>query len=251
MSFQETQMAYSQRTNTEKLRKKKGLFLVLWFLCILGSWSLLPYLYHTGVVPRSVPLAKMFLVSTAQAMLFFGIVCFLSYLLIPKTDLLPFLTDHPLKRIAYPGVLAGLLVGSLLFLLDRTLFQSSLLAGAHPPAWTGLIASLFGGINEEVLLRLFLFTLVYFLFRKIFKFELKNRTIFLWITNVIVAIFFGLGHLPAAFKLVDPSSFEVLRILLLNGIGGVVFGWLYWSRGLWTAMTAHFVADLVLHVFVV
>jgi membrane protease YdiL (CAAX protease family) len=68
---------------------------------------------------------------------------------------------------------------------------------------------------------------------------------------VIVAIIFGLGHLPAAFKLVEPSSFEVIRVLLLNGIPGIVFGWLYWSRGLWTAMTAHFVTDLVIHVFVV
>lgn len=67
----------------------------------------------------------------------------------------------------------------------------------------------------------------------------------------MVAIIFGLGHLPVAFKLVTPSFFEIFRILLLNWIPGIAFGWLYWSRGLWTAMTAHFMADLVLHVFVI
>lgn len=238
-------------TNSDKSKPKAKIFVALWLLCILGSWSILPYILHSGVIPPPVSFVKVFFLTTAQVMILFGITCFLSFLLVPKTDLRPFLADKPLKRIIYPGVLAGALVGCVLFFLDKTLFKSTLLAGAHPPAWTGLLGSLYGGINEEVALRLFLFTLVYFLFGKIFNFELKSRAVFLWISNLIVAIVFGLLHLPAAFNLIAPSSFEVVRILLLNGIAGVVFGWLYWSRGLWTAMTAHFVADLVIHVFVV
>jgi membrane protease YdiL (CAAX protease family) len=31
-------------------------------------------------------------------------------------------------------------------------------------------------------------------------------------------------------------------------IGGPVFGWLFWKRGLMTAMLAHFSADIVLQV---
>ena len=77
---------------------------------------------------------------------------------------------------------------------------------------------------------------------------MRNRTVFLWLTNGIVAIVFGLGHLPAVFKLAEPSSFDILRILVLNEIPGIVFGWLYWSRGLWAAMATHFVMDLVVHV---
>jgi membrane protease YdiL (CAAX protease family) len=42
----------------------------------------------------------------------------------------------------------------------------------------------------------------------------------------------------------------IVRALLLNGIGGIVFGWLYWKRGLLAAMLAHFSADVVLHVVV-
>ena len=40
----------------------------------------------------------------------------------------------------------------------------------------------------------------------------------------------------------------IARALVLNGIGGIVFGWLYWKRGLLAAMLAHFSADIVLHV---
>jgi hypothetical protein len=38
------------------------------------------------------------------------------------------------------------------------------------------------------------------------------------------------------------------RALLLNGMGGLGFGRLYWKRGLPAAMPAHFTADIVLHV---
>jgi membrane protease YdiL (CAAX protease family) len=38
---------------------------------------------------------------------------------------------------------------------------------------------------------------------------------------------------------------------VLNSLAGLVFGWLYWRRGLKAAMVAHFSADLVLHVLVV
>jgi membrane protease YdiL (CAAX protease family) len=34
----------------------------------------------------------------------------------------------------------------------------------------------------------------------------------------------------------------------LNGIGGLLYGWLYWRQGLTLAMVAHGGTDLVLHV---
>lgn len=243
-------MVQFKMKNQGKVQKKK-VFFVLWIFCVLGAWSVLPYLLNLGMIPPSTCLSTVFLVTTAQAMLFFAIVCWLSYLLIPRTDLAPFSADQPLKRIVLSGVIAGLLVGIVIYLLDLTLFKSSQLTGVHPPAWTGALASFYGAINEEVLMRLFFFTAVYILLRKVFSFKLNNRMIFLWVSNVIVAIFFGLGHLPAAFKLGVVSSTEVIRVLLLNGLPGIVFGWLYWSKGLWTAIAAHFVADLLLHVFLI
>ena len=69
-----------------------------------------------------------------------------------------------------------------------------------------------------------------------------------WTANLGAAILFGLGHLPATAALVPLTSFVVLRAIVLNGIGGVVFGHLYWRRGLEAAMLAHFSADIVLHV---
>jgi membrane protease YdiL (CAAX protease family) len=42
----------------------------------------------------------------------------------------------------------------------------------------------------------------------------------------------------------------VLRAVVLNGLGGIVFGWFYWRHGLLSAMASHFSADLVIHVIV-
>jgi len=229
----------------------KKIFFILWILCIIGSWSVLPYVQHLGILPVTVSMWKVFLLGTIQAVLFFGLICWLSFKILPKTDLHPFFYRNCFKQIAYPGVIAGILVGGAIFFFDKTVFHSSLLSGVHPPFWAGALASIYGGVNEEVLLRLFLFTLIYFLFSKAIKIRGGNRLPILWSVNLLVALLFGIGHLPAAFKLASPSAFEIFRVLFLNGIAGIVFGWLYWSRGLWTAIAAHVVTDLVIHVFLI
>lgn len=244
-------MINSQTINESRLKAKKALFIAIWLFSILGSWSVLPYTLYLNAFPSEVAFSKIFLLTTIQSSILFGFVCWFSYLIIPKTGLLPFSLEKPHKTIIFPGALAGIAVGFIIYLLDISLFKNSMLSGVHPPTWAGLMASLYGGVNEEVLLRLFMFSLFFFLFKKIFKFELQSRVTFLWITNIIVAIIFGLGHLPAAFKLTPASPFEIFRVLLLNGIPGIVFGWLYWSRGLWACMFAHFIADLVIHVFLI
>jgi hypothetical protein len=47
----------------------------------------------------------------------------------------------------------------------------------------------------------------------------------------------------------SPFSITVLvRAVLLNGIYGTVFGYLYWKRGLESSMISHLTADLLVHV---
>jgi len=61
-------------------------------------------------------------------------------------------------------------------------------------------------------------------------------------------VLFGLGHLPATAELVPLSSLVVTRAVVLNGVLGVVAGYLYWRQGIEMAMLCHFSADIVLHV---
>ena len=71
-----------------------------------------------------------------------------------------------------------------------------------------------------------------------------------WAAIVVTALVFGIGHLPATAAVLPLTPLVVARALLLNGLGGLLFGWLYWRRGLLAAMLAHFSADVVLHVVV-
>ena len=110
----------------------------------------------------------------------------------------------------------------------------------------GLLASFYGGIAEELQLRLFLMTLLVWMLT--FAGRHRPRAPLFWMAIVIAAIAFGAGHLPAAEKIWGLDAIVVVRTVLLNAIGGVVFGWLYWKRGIEMAMLGHFSADIVLHV---
>ena len=58
--------------------------------------------------------------------------------------------------------------------------------------------------------------------------------------SIIVAAFvFGAGHLPAAATVAPLDAALVTRILLLNGLAGIVYGTLFWQRSLESAMAAH------------
>ena len=68
-----------------------------------------------------------------------------------------------------------------------------------------------------------------------------------WIGIIVSSIVFGLGHFPIVFQTVfEPSSFLLLYILIANSLGGVIFGWLYWKKGLESAMIAHIFAHIVM-----
>lgn len=146
------------------------------------------------------------------------------------------------------GVLAGILIILLSFLFTPV---ANILQGAESsvPLWKGFLASFYGGIGEEILMRLFLMTLIVWIFYKIKKTsEGKPTTIGIWLAIVITAIIFGLGHLPITGTITTITPLIIARAIILNGIGGIIFGWLYWKKGLESAMISHFFADIILHV---
>lgn len=121
--------------------------------------------------------------------------------------------------------------------------------GGADMIWKGLLVSFYGGLGEEILLRLFTVSLLVWLltFR---RWDTRGgwRTIAIALAILLATLLFGLGHLPTVKALVPLTTGAVVRTLVLNGVGGIVFGWLYWRRGLEAAIVAHFAADLVLHV---
>ncbi len=155
---------------------------------------------------------------------------------------------RPLQAIGLGALTAGVVLGASL-LLDPMLPQP-LHAIADPgigkSLLNGLLASFYGGISEELVLRLFLMTLLVWGFSG-FGRRQPGPAIY-WMAIIIAALLFGAGHLPAAAKLWGLSDIVMVRTIALNAIAGLTFGWLYWRRGIEMAMVGHFSADIVLHV---
>ena len=147
------------------------------------------------------------------------------------------------------GTTAGLVVVLLELLAFRPLMTAAELPKLTEPAlWKGALASLYGGITEEILCRLFLLSLLALLLAWLSRTRDGLRTWTFWMANLLAALIFGLGHLPATARILPLTALVVTRALVLNGSFGLAMGWLFWKRGLESAMLAHGVGDLVLHV---
>ncbi|MBU7019025.1 MAG: CPBP family intramembrane metalloprotease [Theionarchaea archaeon] len=123
----------------------------------------------------------------------------------------------------------------------------------QPPAWQGFLASISAAISEEVIFRLFGVTLLAFFGGLLFHdSEGRPHPAVLWVSIIFIAVVFGLAHLPTVALVGVPlTPLVITQAIVLNGVGGIAFGWLYWTRGLESAMIAHFSADIVLHVILV
>ncbi len=151
------------------------------------------------------------------------------------------------------GLLVGSAVGivlliSLLVLVPR-LPNLPFVIVARLPAWKRFLACFYGGIYEELLTRLFLLSLVAWIANRSWRKsapELSNSAF--WFANILVAILFGLGHLPSTSLFMPITPLVVTAALLLNGVAGIAFGYLYRKQGLEAAMIAHFTGDFVIYV---
>ena len=111
-----------------------------------------------------------------------------------------------------------------------------------------LMASvLYGGIVEEVMMRLFLMSLLAWLGWKLFfRKQQKPPVAVLIAANVLAALLFAAGHLPATTMIFGQlTPLILLRCFLFNGGFGLLFGWLYRRYGIQYAMLGHMMAHLV------
>jgi len=159
-------------------------------------------------------------------------------------------TSNPGRVLAF-SVVVGLLAGAVIFGVDL-LFLGRLEielneAVSLPGWWQGLLSSLYGGINEEIMLRMFFLNGLLWLLTLLGRKKTEAGTWKIWTAIIGAAVLFGLGHLPAARAMMEMSRLMVVRVLVLNLIPGIVFGVLFWRRGLLPAMTAHFSADVLIH----
>lgn len=110
-------------------------------------------------------------------------------------------------------------------------------------------AALYGGIVEELMMRLFLMSLIAFVLWKVFFRQHEKERIpakVFIIANVAAALLFSAGHLPATVGMFGGlSPLLLLRCFLFNGGAALIFGWLYRRYGIVYAMLSHMLFHVV------
>lgn len=243
-------------------------FSILFVAAILGSIAILPYDLHlakerTKKKPTKLSQHTLLFLSVLQNAVLFAIVIGMGLIAEHQIGLLnPFLqstisgngvnqtvVEHFMIAL-FLGIVAGsiLLIADLLFLphLPKKLLDTAL----KTSQLENFTASFYGGINEELLTRLFGISVVAWLLSRIWHTStgLPTAGVF-WVANIFLALLFALGHLPVLISMVGKvTQMLMVRTLLLNMVVGILCGWLFWNYGIVAAMIAHFTADIVYHV---
>ena len=236
------------------------LFFILLVSCIVASLLVIPYsLSLTSSEIEITP--KILLLTVIQNLILFAIAVFFGLFFSKRIGMgLPVLQGllegknqtREFRSILLPSISLGIAAGVLIVVLSipfNKLIPDLQNTEIAISAWKALLASFYGGIAEEVLLRLFLLSFLAWITLKIKKSADGNPTVFgIWLSIILAAVIFGLGHLPATSQITALTMAVIVRAVVLNGVGGIIFGWLYWKKGLESAMIAHFSADIVLHI---
>ena len=139
--------------------------------------------------------------------------------------------------------------GAMLILPDVFIFShfSEAVADSYleKPTLNYIITALtYGGVVEEVMMRLFLMSLVALVISR-FRADKDATSGVVLASNIIVALVFAAGHLPATAMTTGITVPILIRCFLLNGGFGFVFGYLYQKYGIYYAMAAHAGVHLV------
>lgn len=242
-----------------------NIYFILLILSILSIVAILPYVFSIQwdiISQIPIPLPIVILLTLIQNGVIFSIFIFLwlflskkiwfwlrhleSYLLNKKITL-------EMKSMFKKSIFLWLWIWFLIIIADILFKNLWIIIGndLSIPIWQWFLASFYWWISEEILLRLFLMTLVIWILNKIFRSNnnWKIRHSIIWFAIIFTAILFWIWHLPAVSQITELTDWVIIRTIVLNAIWGFLFWYLYWKNWLESAMIAHFSADIVLHVF--
>ena len=193
--------------------------------------------------------SSLYLITTLQTLLYALLFGFFGYILSDKIGLMKPVRLEKKPTMAAIGMtlFTGLVLCTDFFYFKNHIPQVASLYQAKPSFayWMGSV--LYGGVIEEVMLRLFMMSLLAFLAWKLFfRREEKPPVGVLIAANIVAALLFAAGHLPSTMQMFgEITPMILLRCFLLNGAGGLVFGYLYRTYGIQYSMMAHAGAHIV------
>lgn len=241
---------------------------LLTFACILGSLSILPTIIaaRARIHAPDVPDWELYGSAVLQSVILFAPAAFLGLCAAQACGL----KGAPLVERWVGGdgkgaepfgfllaALAGIAGGTAMVLADVLVFQGHAF-GLRPgftnvfavqTFWTGLLGGiLYGGINEEVLMRLFLVSSLIWGLSKIGGEEAAQSRSLRFLVVIAAALIFGLAHLPLTSTMVSIDMLVITRALVLNGIIGVLAGLVYLRYGFEAAVLTHAISHIPIQI---
>lgn len=240
-----------------KLQKEETVyFLILWSLCIIASLLAMPYtlfLLKNFNAANDITYQSLTLTNLGNGLLILPFPIYFGFLIRRYIFIAEIINKSMFSRKnLILGITSGIIIGVILHIMDIGFSYfipelKDLMEKPQPGPFYGFLASFYGGIYEETLIRFFLTSLLFLLFKKL-------KVTGTWLAIVLASIVFAVGHLPMLTQILglhnitDLPGLLIIRTIILNSLAGIVFGWLYWKKGLGLAILSHFLADIVIHV---
>ena len=252
------------------LNTKTRLFLILFIAGMVGVLSFLLVDLSTLVsllrlppgteVPKFTPLLKV--LSLIQPSVLMGLAVLLGVNLASKVNLSAPVAEAIATRLPIaprlrpqivPGVIGGVIGGTFIVvcgamlrpLVAPEISQRIEALAKLLPLVTRL---LYGGIIEELLLRWGFMTLLVWLGWRFLQKRVGTPTPGVLVGSILLSsLVFAAGHLPVALLLLPEATVViVIFVLTANSAFGLICGYLYWKKGLESAIIAHMVGHVVM-----
>jgi len=249
---------------------KPRLFLILFVAGMIGVLSFL--LVDLAALISLVPVRPGTELPTVTPLLKFGsliqpsvllaLAVLLGVVLAPKVQLAAPVAEAIVARLPIaprfkpqivPGIIGGAIGGAFIvsfsavlrpFLASDIIERSEKLAKLLPLA-TRL---LYGGITEELLLRWGFMTLVVWLGWRFLQKRNGPPNRGVLVGSILVSsLVFAAGHLPLAFMVIPEAGLVIVTfVIVANSAFGLICGYLYWKKGLESAIIGHMVGHIIM-----
>ncbi|MBQ3371959.1 MAG: CPBP family intramembrane metalloprotease [Oscillospiraceae bacterium] len=190
-----------------------------------------------------------YLFTTIQTLIYALILGFFGYILSDKIGLMKPVRfeKKPVMITIGMTLFTGLVLCTDLFYFRNHIPQVAAMYQGKPSFAYWIASVLYGGVIEEIMLRLFMMSLIaYIAWRIFFRREANLPTGVIVAANIIAALLFAAGHLPSTMQMFgEITPMILLRCFLLNGVGGLAFGYLYRKHAIQYSMMAHAGAHIV------
>lgn len=204
-------------------------------------------------IVAQMPKETYILISGIQTgVLYTGIMGFLGYILADKVNLLKKLTftKRSVLITLFMSMIASLLLILEYFTFAKVIPEVAAVYTKNNYSLLHLAASvIYGGVVEEIMMRLFFMSLTTFILWKLFARSKEKENIPVWVfvvANIVSSLLFAAGHIPTTIVTFGGlNALILIRCFLLNGVPGILFGWLYQKLGLQYAIIAHALAHVI------